>query len=140
MTYWDTSALVALYVGQVRSAEVRALAARPGRIVTWTVSEIEVRSALARLEREASVPADALRQAREDASRHWESFAVIGTVDAVKTRARRLLGVHALRAADALQLAAALTAASDDPTGHSLVTLDERLATAAGREGFTILP
>ena len=61
-------------------------------------------------------------------------------VDAVKARAKRLLGVHTLRAADALQLGAALTAASDDPLGWDLVCLDERLAEAARREGFAVLP
>jgi hypothetical protein len=47
----------------------------------------------------------------------------------------RLLRVHPLRAAGALQLAAALEWAGAPPDGE-LVTFDERLREAAVREGF----
>lgn len=52
--------------------------------------------------------------------------------------ARRLLRVHALRAADALQLAAAIAASEADPASLDLVMLDEQLAEAARREGFPV--
>ena len=38
-----------------------------------------------------------------------------------------------------LQLGAALVAADLDPAGLALVTFDERLATAAEKEGFAVL-
>jgi len=44
-----------------------------------------------------------------------------------------------LRAAEAMQLAAALVATDSNPNGLELVTLDERLATAAEKEGFAVL-
>jgi uncharacterized protein len=50
-----------------------------------------------------------------------------------------LLRVHALRAADALQLAAAYIAAERRPTSMEMVTLDDRLAIAARKEGFVIM-
>jgi hypothetical protein len=56
----------------------------------------------------------------------------------VKGLARRLLRVHALRAADALQLGAALVWAGGRPQGKVLLTLDERLALIAKREGFEV--
>ncbi|MFY9343542.1 MAG: hypothetical protein WAT39_13685 [Planctomycetota bacterium] len=56
------------------------------------------------------------------------------------TRARRLLANHPLRAADACQLAAALIACRERPDALGFVTLDSRLAEAARREGFTVLP
>jgi hypothetical protein len=65
---------------------------------------------------------------------------VILPSEALRNRADRLLGVHPLRAADAFQLASLLTAAEDQPTELPLVTLDERLAEAARREGFSVLP
>lgn len=52
----------------------------------------------------------------------------------------RLLRIHELRAADALQLAAALVLAVFDPKTLPFVTLDACLATAAEREGFAVLP
>ena len=54
-------------------------------------------------------------------------------------RARRLLALHDLRAADALQLAAALVACDEQPTLLPFVTLDRRLADAARREGYSAL-
>jgi hypothetical protein len=47
--------------------------------------------------------------------------------------------MHPLRAADSLQLAAALVAADHDPTTLELVCLDARLATADRREGFRVI-
>ncbi len=70
----------------------------------------------------------------------WETARVVSVPDAVKARAKRLLNVHPLRAADSLQLAAALIAADDQPSSRSFVCLDQRLADAAKREGFTVLP
>jgi hypothetical protein len=46
--------------------------------------------------------------------------------------------VHPLRAADALQLAAAFAAAERRPASLAIVTLDERLANAARKEGFAV--
>ena len=51
----------------------------------------------------------------------------------------RFLRVHPLRAADALQLAAAFIAADRRPSSLDVVTLDDRLAAAARREGFTLI-
>lgn len=53
--------------------------------------------------------------------------------------ASRLVRTHPLRAADALQLAAAIMAADGDPQTLPIVTLDERLARAAEREGFPVI-
>ena len=44
-----------------------------------------------------------------------------------------------MRAADALPLAAAPEAAEFTPVSLAFVTLDERLAVAADREGFSII-
>jgi len=44
------------------------------------------------------------------------------------------------RAADALQLAAAFVAAENRPSALEVVTLDDRLAEAAGKEGFVVGP
>ena len=48
--------------------------------------------------------------------------------------------VHPLRAADGLQLAAALAAAEEAPASIGFVGFDARLNQAASREGFAILP
>lgn len=63
----------------------------------------------------------------------------IAPSDRLRDDARRLVRVHDLRAADALQLAAALAASDDQDDPLPFVTLDERLALAAEREGFPVL-
>jgi predicted nucleic acid-binding protein len=60
-------------------------------------------------------------------------------VDPVRTTAQRLLRVHPLRAADALQLAAAVVASEHDAASLPFVCLDDRLAEAAAREGFPVV-
>lgn len=63
----------------------------------------------------------------------------IQPTDDLRTLAGRLLRVHPLRAADALQLAAALTWAGSRPS-EEFVTLDERLRETARLEGLTPAP
>jgi uncharacterized protein len=60
--------------------------------------------------------------------------------EAIRSRADRLLALHPLRASDALQLAALLAAAEERPADLPFVTLDERLAEAARKEGFSVFP
>ena len=57
----------------------------------------------------------------------------------VRERARGLLEIHPLRAADSLQLAAALIASEENPQSLFFVTLDRRLKDAAEKEGFGVL-
>ncbi len=58
--------------------------------------------------------------------------------DAVRSTAQRLLRVHPLRAADSLQLAAAIIAAEHEPGTLEFVSLNARLNEAASREGFRV--
>ena len=60
--------------------------------------------------------------------------------DLVRQRAERLLMVHSLRAADSLQLAAALIWTEGATAGAEFVCLDQNLKEAALKEGFTVLP
>ena len=57
----------------------------------------------------------------------------------VRAAAERLLRMHPLRAADSLQLAAALEITSVNATSIAFVCLDRRLCEAAAREGFSVV-
>jgi hypothetical protein len=138
--FWDSSALVALIVEQAGTAKVRALRTADVEIAAWMLSDIEMRSAIERLRREGVLSRAQAQIDAQDAERIWNQCRAIDHVNAVKLRAKRLLAHHALRGADALQLAAALLAADDDPQRLEFVTLDERLAEAARLEGFRVLP
>jgi len=64
----------------------------------------------------------------------------VTAIEPVRARALRLVRTHALGAADALQLAAALVACGERPEALPFVCLDDRLRDAARREGFPVLP
>jgi predicted nucleic acid-binding protein len=140
MRYWDSSALVALHIEQSGTPGVRLLVDGDHQPATWMLSEVEIRSAVARHRREgrftSAEAAEALRRAEE----FWEQVFRITLVDGVIRRAKILLDRHPLRAADALQLASALVAAENDPTDQDFVCLDDRLRAAAALEGFRVLP
>ncbi len=140
MRFWDSSALVALFVAQRNSADLRELYAADSEVLAWTLSDVELRSALARLGREGSLRPSDLQTAVMRVEEFWGSVHVVSLVDAVKGRAKRILAVHPLTAADALQLGAAVAASFDEPLGFEFVCLDEGLAEAARREGFSVLP
>jgi predicted nucleic acid-binding protein len=137
MRYWDASALVPLVLAEPLSDSLRALARDRG-IVTWCLSTVEIRSAIERRAREGALDA-ADRQAAIAVLNELDGvWTEITAVALVRERAGRLLAVHALRAADALQLAAALIAAGDRPADHEFVCTDARLSEAAGREGYRL--
>lgn len=69
-----------------------------------------------------------------------ETWTEVEPANAVREQAGRILRLHPLRAADALQLAAALVWCQGDPLQQEFVCLDQRLRVAARREGFTVLP
>lgn len=139
MKYWDSSALVALVVDEPQSAERRETIRRDPVIVTWWGSRIECASALNRLELEHRFEGDGLDRSMEQLGLLSASWLEIEPLEQVRKRAIRLLRMHPLRAADALQLAAALTASGEDPERMDLVSSDDRLSAAARREGFRIL-
>lgn len=101
---------------------------------------MECRSAFHRRHREGQLSEPLLQQALDRLADLFDNVDVIAPTAGVRERAGRLLAIHPLRAADALQLAAALVWCGDAPLAETFVSLDERLRGAARREGFAILP
>lgn len=139
MRFWDTSALVPLFVAETRSGRVRSWLRRDPVVVVWALSRVELLSALARREREEPTAARGLLRARQRALAAWEEWSEVVALEPVRRQAERLVGVHPVRAADALQLGAALVVTDLDPAGFEFVTFDERLGLAALKEGFSVL-
>lgn len=138
MRFWDSSAVVPLIVKQAASAMADRWLREDGDIAVWTLTSTEVLSALRRLERENVLGQTEADLAEERVEELWRALHVVIDVEGVKARARRLLRSHALRAADGLQLGAALAWSAENPAGRVLHTFDTRLATAARREGFRV--
>ena len=138
MKFWDSSALVPLLVEEDLTVAIRELFLGESGVIAWWGTPVECASAVSRLEREGRLSPQEATEALErlDAlAQHWHR---IEPVDAVLETARRLLRVHPLRAADSLQLAAAFLASEGRPSTLEFVCLDDRLVTAAQREGFPV--
>jgi uncharacterized protein len=137
--FWDASAIVPLLVNESSTRRLQTLAAAESTMLVWWGSEVECVSALARLEREAALDATAMTLALGRLRQFATGWHEVDPSDAIREAAARFLRVHPLRAADALQLAAAFLAAERRPSFLEIVTLDDRLATAARKEGFTVI-
>jgi hypothetical protein len=139
MKFWDSSALLPLLVAEATTPAAMRVIARDPSVLVWWATEIECASALARLEREGALEETASTIAFERLRQFATGWQEVDASDAVRETAVRLLRVHSLRAADATQLAAAFVAAERRPSSLEFVTLDQRLAAAARKEGFLLV-
>jgi uncharacterized protein len=138
--YWDTSALVPLVVAEAETPRMRALLGEDPQIVTWALTSVEFASAIERRARQGELNAAERRQTHarlRDLAAIWDE---ITAVEVVRKRALAVLARHELRAADAVQLGAALAIADETDVAIGFVCLDARLADAAEREGLDPLP
>lgn len=138
MRFWDTSAVVPLLIREQHSARVGAWLRDDDAMVVWTLTPGEVVSALRRLLRERALSEETAHIAETRLDELMDRCHIVIDVDAVKSLATRLLRLHALRAADALQLGAAVHWTEGHPQRRAFVTFDEHLAQAAVREGFIV--
>lgn len=138
MKYWDASAIVPLLVEETSTADRQRTVDADPVIVTWWVTRVECASALGRLRREGLLDEAGFGVALRRLTTLASSWAEVEPSAAVRRTALRLLRVHPIRAADALQLAAAITAAHGDPSSLAFVSGDARLSAAADIEGFLV--
>jgi predicted nucleic acid-binding protein len=135
--FWDASAIVPLCVGQAGSGFARE-ALRDKTIAVWWGTPVETVSAFARLARAGELDQRHLRMARTRLAALRGMWIEVQPGEALRELAEGLIERHPLRAADALQLAAALIWSRRRPQKRSFVCLDGRLAEAAGKEGFSV--
>ena len=107
-------------------------------MLVWWAAPVECASALAHSSVITLLTSAALMRRSIACASSEQGWHEVEATDAVREAATRFLRVHTLRAADALQLAAAFVAAGGQPSSLEIVTLDDRLASAARREGFVM--
>lgn len=140
MRFWDTSAIMPLIVRENHSDELHQLLEQDTGMVVWWATRVECVSAISRRAREDTLLPEGEASARgllNDLSGIWTEAQPTARL---RTLAEQALSIHSLRAADALQLAAALIWSGEQPQGRPFVCLDERLRNAATRSGFILLP
>jgi predicted nucleic acid-binding protein len=123
--FWDSSAVIPLLVREASSPALRKLAKKDPQMIVWWGTPVECVSALSGLEREWPTAGGAVESALkrlEALARIWHE---VQPVEQVRRMSLRLLRVHPLRAADALQLAAAIAASRNNPPDLPLVSLEK---------------
>lgn len=136
MRIWDSSALVPLCVAQPSTAHARALLRKYPAVVWWG-SIVERSPAISQVERAGGLSEADAGLARGSLAQLRITWFEVQPGDVLRAQAIRLLRLHPLRPAHALQLASAFEWAGSPPLG-AFVTIDERLRSATLREGLSV--
>lgn len=140
MKFWDSSAVVPLLVHEPATPFLERLYADDSDMTVWWGTTVECVSALSRYERDPGLAGsraigEGFRRL-EDAASRWHEIAAGA---AAKETAISLLRRHPLRAADALQLTAAMIAREQRGSPLEFVCADLDLVAAARKEAFTVI-
>ena len=139
MRFWDSSALVPLLVPETDSSVRLAQLRGDSVIAVWWSALVECESALQRRLRDGSLSPESGSHARArlaDMAAHWHE---VSPSAELRKLSIRLLRTHPLRAADALQIAAALTLSAAHGQPLPFLCADQRLLAAAEIEGLACL-
>jgi|ERR1022692_3899402 predicted nucleic acid-binding protein len=133
--FWDASALVPLCVHQNITPSVVSLY-RSYQAVVWWATPVEIASALARLLRTREIDSGEWAKARHVAVALADEWTVVQPSNALRSNAAQLVDRYDLKAADAMQLAAALEWCESIPEDRVFLTSDHKLREAATLSGF----
>ncbi len=138
MAFWDSSAIVPLLCHQPESSIVRQHLRRLKRVIVWWGTSVEACSALARLRRDGDITQREFDQGMKKLMLLRDSWSEITPTARLRGIAESLPGTDELRAADALQLAAALVWTDERPRYKPFVCFDRLLIGAAQSRGFAV--
>lgn len=143
IVFADSSALVKLYADEQDHQLVRG----QGSLVVSALARVEIPAAIWRKHRmgeldpvDAAVLVAAFEADYHGSTQNQPRFGVVAPTATVLETASGLVGVHGLRAYDAVQLASAKAAAEAIPDARTMAVFDNTLRTAAAKEGFALLP
>ena len=140
-TYFvDSSALVKRYRSEPRSRYLARLIDNAERLIASRLTKVEVTAALVRRARGSNQPAEILNNAVAALETELQnSFELIELDELLMEQAAALAREHAMRGADAVQLACLLLARRDDPDNELfLLSADDELNAAAFAEGLQV--
>lgn len=138
MKFWDSSAIVPLLIDEKLSQQTLTQLRATPEMIVWWATPIECISALSRKERQSLLSMNAMTKALDRLQILEIAWIEIEPNEKIRQLAKRILRVHSLRAADSLQLAAALIASEQEPSTLEFICYDDQLSTAAKREGFIV--
>ena len=131
---------MAFIVQEPASETLDKLLREDDSIAVWWGTWVECAVAISRLLREGLLNGQGEGEARATLDLPVEDWREVQPTEEVRSLAALLSRRHPLRAADALQLAAAFVWRESTNELRDFVCLDDRLRRAARDEGFDILP
>jgi predicted nucleic acid-binding protein len=137
VTYFDTSALIKLYVKEPGSEAVSTLVTETGSVATAKVAFVEVHAGLARRRRAGDLSVAGHARTCRQFEEQWRTYVRLDLRDDILVQARELVQRHPLRSLDAIHLASALALRAALGQEVRFVAADGRLVKAAGLERFT---
>jgi predicted nucleic acid-binding protein len=135
IAYFDTSAIVPLLIDEPATERCREFWLAAHRLVTTRLARVEARAALAQAERSGRISRAHLRSSSRDLDLLLNQLEFVEVDDALTRSAGDLAETHALRAYDAVHLAAASEARDPD---FVVVAGDQALLAAARSIGLTV--
>jgi predicted nucleic acid-binding protein len=143
--FFDSSALVKRYVDEIGSLWVQGITASQTAniILVSRITQVEVLSALARLQRDGKIDRAAIVKTIHLFHDDWASqYQIVELDQTITEQAGQLVQTYPLRAYDSIQLASALSLypffATIDPHIFTFVAADDRLLTVAKTEGMPV--
>ena len=140
MGFWDSSALLPLLSEEKFSDTAVRLLREESDVAVWWRTWIECSAAISRLEREDKLTETGRENARvnlDELAAEWREFS---PTNELRLLVMLVSKAHPLKAADCLQLTAALRWCEGNTEGASFVCLDNWLRRAAEDEGLNVLP
>lgn len=120
------------------SAAVRRLI-RTNQVATSRLSQVEVASALARLEREGAFTTAERDRAINSLNTDLTAWILVEVTPELVTDAQTMLVRHGLRSGDAVQLASCLYLQNETGQRLPFAAFDDRLRAAARTEGLPVI-
>jgi uncharacterized protein len=138
IVYFDTSALVKLYVVEPRAKPARDAAETAELIATGMLTYAEMRSAFSRKRRSGEITPDHFERFREEFEADWRIFEIVPIDETIVRRAGDFAEEYSLKGFDAVHLAIA------DSLGRrfgeiTFACFDADLSRAATSCGMTLL-
>lgn len=132
--------MLPLILREIASATVAGLLRQDGDVSVWWGTWVECSVAVSRTGREGRLNEETEGEARSRLDLLADTWRETRPYDDLRLLASLLSRDHPLKAADALQLAAALRWCEGNTRGAGFVCLDNQLRRAASEEGFDVLP
>ena len=139
MIFLDTSALVRRFLTDEGPDPIAGKAREGERIILSDLARLEFRSAVSRRRRGGRLSLSQADSLLEEFRIKCPLYDWVPLDHSILDRAGPLVDQHALRSLDAIQLAAAMTAAACSPEPLLFGCLDAHLCAAAAAEGLEVL-